>query len=315
MQPVQRTPWRNSLTAAYVLAVIVFIGWFIASELPRVSHFLAKVSPLRSAIALLAALLYFGLAGLLWVRLQRKISAGDPQPMNAAEWLHIFMIGYLGRYIPGKVPMVLGRLLFLVPKGYTKTSVISAASYEIVFSMIGMGLAGGFCALLIPSWVGSRLSTALLIVAAGSSLIFGPTVLRWLITKTAHRLPQIAALKANLLTSREMARFLIQYTLLGFLFGIAFYAFWFACNLNSDWDSIAIAVAAINSASIVGIVSVFAPSGLGVRETALVYLLTTWGNIDLADATLLSISYRIFLISAEIIFFTAVFLIRKAIKS
>ncbi|MCB1044938.1 MAG: flippase-like domain-containing protein [Acidobacteria bacterium] len=286
------------MTTLYLLIVVGFVVWFVAGHLPQAKGLLTKLTVTAGMAVLGLSFCYFTMSALVWSKLQRFFQAGN---LHISQWLYVFMVGYLGRYIPGKVPMVIGRWLSLQPFGYRRGAVFAAAGYDLFFGLVGMIIAGAGFAIFIDTirseyqWI-----LGLLVLLTTVIVVYTPRTFVWVLNV-------IAKTNGNLLMpAKATSGFLACYIAMSVSYGCVFYVF---CKAATDSSSVtaSVAIASVCLSSVLGMVSLFAPSGLGVREGALVYLLGTWAHLDTTHAVLLSFSYRIVLVVAEFIFFLFVF--------
>ena len=97
---------------------------------------------------------------------------------------------------------------------------------------------------------------------------------------------------------RELALFAIVHALGWIGYGVSFWMFGVA-TLGPDAPGLVLALGAYISSYVVGILAVFAPGGLVVRETALVAALGPAIGVD--RALLLAVASRVWLVAMELI--------------
>ncbi|MBD3284795.1 hypothetical protein GF359_00465 [candidate division WOR-3 bacterium] len=302
--------WVKVLRWTVQIAVIGVIGFFLIRSVVR--NWAAVVEGLTSEhfnywvlagsfLLLCCSILYMILLwrGLL-SRLGGKIRLGTA--------VRIFSVSALGRYLPGKVWQVVGMVYLGKREGVRAEAGIWAAVLAQILHILG-GALFTFAALLIEQ---DRLLAPLLERTGIQSIS-----LWWMLLPLAAVLallhPRILEKLTNFLLrfiKREPVRFELSWPGLlayfagyfssWFLFGTAFWLFISAFTGEfalSDWVVVSGGFAA---AYIVGLLAIFVPGGLGVREGLLVLFLL--GLLGQGMAQTLSISQRVWFTAAELTF-------------
>ena len=262
----QRSPLRTIARWAVVLVIFGFIARSLIlnwDELAKADlHFDAPL--LLLSFALLAAWM-LGQA-LIWHLLTLTSGVGIPLPRALAAWFY----SQLGKYLPGKVFLYLGRLHFYVKEGQPVGPVTVAFGVET----IGNFAASIFTVLIavmtadVPGLDSYR--WALAAALAVLLIALHPRVIGWLIQVMA-RLLRRRPFEVSL-TYPQLIRYLGLYVANWFLFGVALYVF-IQSFYPLELSSILYLTGAFSFASMLGILAVFAPSGLGVREGILALFL------------------------------------------
>ena len=202
----------------------------------------------------------------IWHLLTITVRVDIPFPKAMAAWFY----SQLGKYIPGKVFLYLGRLHFYVREGRPAGPVSLAFGVEFVGNLaaaIFTVLIAGFT-LDVPGFDRYRW----LLAAALGAFVIGlhPRVLEWGITRAARLLRREPF--PVTLSYPQLLRYLGLYVVNWLLFGGALYVF-IRSFYSLDISSILYLTGAFSFAGMVGILAVFSPSGLGVREGILALFL------------------------------------------
>jgi uncharacterized membrane protein YbhN (UPF0104 family) len=229
-------------------------------ELANVS-WLALVGSLVLAVAGTAAgaLIWLAILDALGVRTQLR-------------WTGFFFQAQLGKYIPGSVWQYAGRAAVARTNGIPVRPVGVSLPIEFVAS----GVAGGSMAAFLLGWWGAAvvgLFAAFLLGIEGRARSMGPTAL--------------AVVRATLF-------YLPVWLLLGG-------SFWLCARglLAVPVHDIALYAGAFAVAWLAGLVAIYAPGGLGVREAVLVALLSS--RIGAADALVIAAASRLILIVVDLL--------------
>jgi len=219
----------------------------------------------------LAGGLLFGAAGtaagaVIWLSILRGLGVRTQR-----RWAAVFFQAQLGKYIPGSIWQYAGRAA--VARGHGLPVRPVAMSLPVEFG--AAALAGGVTGAFLLGWWG----TAVIAAAAAILLIIErrPNVSNLAVTTTIHAtllcIPMWLLLGASFwITARGLVGTPVQ--------ELAFYAGAFAI------------------AWLAGLVAIYAPGGLGVREAVLVALLSS--RIGTADALVIAAASRLILIIVDV---------------
>jgi len=187
------------------------------------------------------------------------------------RWMGLFFQAQLGKYIPGSVWQYAGRAAIARAHEIPVRPVGVSLPVEFVASSV----AGGATAALLLGWWGAVLvgAAALLLVAAERPA-------------RCRRPIALATVRATLL-------YLPAWILLGA-------SFWLSARglLGVPAHDLAFYVGTFAIAFLAGLLAVYAPGGLGVREAVLVALLS--GRIGAANAIVVAAASRLILVLADV---------------
>jgi hypothetical protein len=206
----------------------------------------------------------------------------------------IWFISNLGRYVPGKIWQI-GAMGALAQEA--GVSSVAAVGSALVVNLVNL-----FAGLLVVAVAGSRLVTGY-----GAAFVTSLIVFCVLVLGSPWVLPLLARL-ANKVTGRNIL--IPAIPPLAIIFAVA------GCSLAWNLYGIAfhdLAVAVFGGAAgrptyytavftlsyLIGYIFLFAPGGIGIRETSLVALLAAAGLETGARATALAIASRLWLTVAE----------------
>lgn len=254
-----------------LLAAIVFVGLRVRSlwhgshvDLARIDWTSLTGAFLLTGVGVLAT-------GLIWLTILERLGA-DPRH----GWVAIFFQSQIAKYIPGTIWQYAGRLTLARGRGLPTRVVARSMPIELGASIAGAGIVSLF---LLGAW-GILLAP---VVVAGSLAVArrtgrGATKLRRDISASAVAAPLYAIVwvavgSAFWLTARGI--FSVPLSQLPFYTG-AFAAAW-----------------------IVGVVAIYAPGGLGVREGLLIGLLHS--RLGSADALVVAAASRVILTLIDIL--------------
>jgi hypothetical protein len=212
--------------------------------------------------------------------------------------LRPFFYTLLGRYVPGRVAVVVGKIYMYEKRGVPRLNAALAVAYENVFAAIG----GVALALAAATTVlaGAITWRSLLPAAAGvgaALVLIHPAVLRRLLG-WASRKAHLGAVDPGALVGRGgAAAFALAYAGYCVLLGV-FFALFAAAFVPLDLGAAVGAGAAYTAAAVLGYAAFFTPSGLGVREGVLVLLLQRY--MSPGEAAFLAVASRLAAVAAEL---------------
>jgi uncharacterized membrane protein YbhN (UPF0104 family) len=187
------------------------------------------------------------------------------------RWAGLFFQAQLGKYIPGSIWQYAGRAAVARTNGIP----VGPVGVSLAVEFAAAAIAAGTMAAFLVGWWGALIlaAVAVLLVAGGRP--------------TRSRLPAHVTIRATLL-------YLPVWLLLGA-------SFWLCARglVTVPADDLALYMGAFAVAWLAGLLAIYAPGGLGVREAVLVALLH--GRIGAADALVVAAASRLMLILVDVL--------------
>lgn len=202
----------------------------------------------------------------------------------------------LGKYLPGKIWTVMGRAKIISDYSKISLTTLSALSFESQIVVLWTGLIISFIGALISNLDIFYLLLILIIFMIFTLIIFNDKfkiVIETLIKrylKKSLNFPRIKY-KNNKLILLNFFPWII--------WGIGFYLM--ALSIINDFAGIEI-LFSFPLSVIFGILAIFSPGGIGIREGILTGYLTLCG-IDLSTATTISVFSRLWFLIGELVIF------------
>jgi len=264
----ERATTRRVRVVAQILLVAALI--FVALKVRSIWHGghveLGKVDWLALAGSFLLGGLGTAAGAFIWLVILDGLGV-KPR----LRWAGLFFQAQLGKYIPGSVWQYAGRATVARANGLPVRPVGVSLAVEFAAAAIAAGSMAGF----LLGWWGALLlaAIAVLLVAGGR-----PTRLR---------LPAFVTVKATLL-------YLPVWLLLGA-------SFWLCARglVPVSAHDLTFYMGAFAVAWLAGLLAIYAPGGIGVREAVLVALLH--GRLGAADALVVAAASRLLLILVDVI--------------
>ena len=295
---------RRWLWRALQLVILALVAWgmyrALAPELAKINVAdFRRFRPSWPLVALSTVLLIamYVLHAFLWRAI--VVSLGRT-PIGAGAAYRVYFVSSLGRYLPGKLWQVAGMAALAQRAGVSPVAATAAALVgQLAFLSMGMV----FLAALLPSLYGP-------LAGIGAAVLFAAAVVLFILADTArgaalrHRLlsklgPRFAAAGELLdqLKARRAAAWWIGYGISWLMLGgsFALFVIAFAPDQAEHYRLFAGTVAV----SYLGGLLLFTPAGIGVREAAMLTLLTP--VITAPAAVVVSAASRLWFTAAELL--------------
>lgn len=243
---------------------------------------------------------------LLLVGLWRWLIGRLGGPLGLAQAWRIWWLSNIIRYIPGNVWQYLGMVYLCQEAGISRVQTLtSVVLHQVVFVWVGLAIAGLYFLVTWNLEVGTRILPFLVAMPAILFLL-QPSVFGRAINALLIRMGR-QPIQSNL-TGRDLLALFTAHGISWLLYGLSFYLFVLAAY-PVDLSELPRLGASFTAAYVVGFLSLVTPSGLGVREGVLIYLLSL--SLPLPVATVLAVASRLWLIVSEIASTAIALLIRN----
>lgn len=237
---------------------------------------------------------------LIWLTILRGLGAGRFE--NVPALAHVYAKSWLGRYIPGTAPWILGKIYFASRQGLSKSKLAVSSFLEAGLQVLVLLVVGILMLVIDPRselvapWMKWLMAGLALI---GVVLIWPPVFNR--LARFAFLLIRKRKLDAEHLPSLStMGKGAGLYVVGALLTGTTVFFVGKAVWPELPYSELLFCIGAMNLASAVSMLAVFAPSGIGVREAILVALLSIVMPTELALVT--SVAVRLWSIGADFLF-------------
>jgi hypothetical protein len=280
------------------LAVAGAILVFVALALRRTWGDLASQPvewTLRPAPAVAAVLLVW-LMYVMLIEAWRRMLAGWGQRLGYAEAARIWVLSSLGKYVPGKVWAIAGMALMAKEAGVAAWAATgSAVILQALAIGSGAAVAGLFGAGAIHA---ERPGLLPWLLSGGAAALLAVAVLAWPpVTRRVVRLAGVEPDGALTPGTEPLVVGLLANVIAWLGYGMALWLLALA-TLPAPALGPQAAVAGFAASYVAGLVALFAPGGLVVREGLLIVLLQ--GSLGLGQATALAVASRLLLTITEL---------------
>ncbi|WP_196804597.1 lysylphosphatidylglycerol synthase domain-containing protein [Cellulomonas sp. URHD0024] len=273
------------------VALVVVLGFatvWLAANWQEVLDGFAQISPVSVAGAFLLACAGIGASTLTW----RAVLDALGSRLGARAAARTYLLGQLGKYVPGSVWAVLAQAELSGEYGVPRArAAVGALAHMLLSCVVGVVVAA--VALAASGLVPAVPYAVLAAVAVGGVVLLTPPVFNWLIAVAARVLHRPTP---GRLAGGGMLR-AVSWTLAMWLaFGLHFWVL--ALGQGHEAAHLLLAcVGAYALAWVAGFLVVFLPAGAGAREVVLVATLAP--VMSSADAVSLAIVSRAVMLVAD----------------
>ena len=302
---IERFNYKEIIRWVLVAAIFLFLGRMVWTNWSQVrdASFTFEALPLLLSTLLFAFSYFIQIWAWYLITLRLKIA------LSPSETLESWFYSQLGKYLPGKIWLLLSRFYFYESKGKSRGNISVALYLEMVTMIVAAGLI--FLAVLIfhqeieffTSW--GQYGWLVLLSLFGLAFLHPKVlqkILNWVLVRWKREPISLSISYAHIL-------WILFVCILSWIVGgIGFYLFIGSVYPVAS-QYILFLTGALAASSMLGLIAIFAPSGLGVREGALVYLLSF--VMATPVAVIISILTRIWMTLIEIGLIGVIYLFRK----
>lgn len=237
----------------------------------------------------------------IWVVLLRSLGAKDVS--LSPQLTYVYAKSWLGRYIPGTAPWILGKIYFASRHGISKNKLAVSSLLEGALQIVvGMVLALSLLAF----------DTRLDIITTEMKLLIVAAIIACLVALTPAVFNRLIALAYKIVkrktfpvehytSAKSTASGFALYVVGAAANSLSLFFIALAVYNNLSYGDIFFVMGAGLLASVVSMLAVFAPSGLGVREGIQLALLSLIMPTEFA--LVVTVTTRIWSIAADFLFF------------
>lgn len=292
--------WLGRLIAPafYVLLVVFLVAYLRHVDFSKLTHL--QFNGWYLLLATILALLSRYIGTFTWIIILRTLGAADIH--LGRQLMYVYAKAWMGRYIPGTAPWILGKIYFASKHGISKQKLAVSSLLEggiqivtlLVFSL----------ALLISdkrlNVLGAGFKVLMVAVAIAGIIVLLPPVFNRLFS-LGYRLVRRKPMETgHLATNRTILYGAGLYLLSAAANGLSLFFIAKGIDPGLSYSNMVFAIGAASLAGAASMLAVFAPSGLGVREGIQLVLFALIMPKDLAVAV--TIMTRLWSVGTDVIF-------------
>jgi len=296
---VRKVP-KQLISLLFILCVVAFFALYLRSvDWHRLSHLHFGWGYLIAATIFATAFRYWGVV--IWRYILSDLGAtGLPRFVVMA---YVYAKAWMGRYIPGTVTWIAGKVYMASSHGISKSrlavSSLLEGGMQIIAVMVVSMLLLGFdprLNVIPPIYKGLMILCALCLLVILTPAIFNRIV------GVAFKVLRGKAVHAEMLINgKSVIRSFFLYAAGSFILGLAEFFITRTIDPSIPWHDFWFIVGAFNIAGALGMLAIGVPSGLGVRDGAILLLLSAIMPKEIALAV--TVTSRLWIAFADIVFF------------
>lgn len=285
---------RRWLLRGAKLALVILVLWAVRRTLTAAWNELIEGSgalgwELRPGWLVVSGLLYvLGLlpAGIYWHRILRGLG----QRVGLREALRAYYIGHLGKYVPGKVTVVVLRVSLI----WSARPDVAVAAGSVFLETFTWLACGGFLAAVYLA-VAHRTQPMLMAGAVGLAIGLGLPTVPWIFRRVvrlaaARYLSPMGQQGLERLGPRTLLTGWMCSALAWIMLGMSYWMVLRGMGFEAGLAELPRYVASVAMATLTGFVVIFIPGGLGIREAALAELMAPHLGGLVAKAALFAVA-------------------------
>ncbi len=251
-------------------------------------------------IASIFGLAFRFLGAFIWLTILKSLGAKDIK--NKIQLLHIYAKSWLGRYIPGTAPWILGKIYFASRQGISKNKLAVSSLLEGALQ-VSVILFLAFFMLIFDTRldvINIKLKLLMILVLIGCGFVLVPTVFNTIMKKVYFFIKRKVLASEHLATNKTIIHGALLYAVGALISGLAFF-FITKAFYPVNYHNLLFIMGASNLAGAASMLAIFVPSGLGVREGIQLTLLSL--IMPKEFALIVTISTRLWGIFMDFLFF------------
>lgn len=288
--------WVKAFGGLLVCVSLAYIGFQVWSFRGQLADWQPDLLSLASVVA--SALLYAFACWPLSAAWRHLLISLEPGKPHSHRLIHVYAKSQLGKYLPGNVAHLAGRHVIARARGYSHRSLLLSTVYEFCGLLSAAGTAASM-AIFIPGEIFSSLHPGMRAV-----VLLCPILPMFYL---AHRtLPSLfERLKLGRFPESSGALQTLAIPCLYYFTFFIFAGFSLVLLVLPIADALSpseclLLCFAFSVSWIFGYLTPGAPSGIGVREAVLVYILTP--AVGVPEALLIAVLFRVATICGDIVF-------------
>ncbi len=222
---------------------------------------------------------------------------------NLKQLVYVYAKSWMGRYIPGTVPWILGKIFFASKLGISKNKLAVSSLLEGSLQ-VAVVMAVGFLMLFSDDRLGAidaRIKFFMILVLSLCIFSVFPPVFNRIVSLLYKILKKKTLSIEHLIDGKTVLRGSSMYAIGAILNGISLFLIAKAIYPQIEINDALFIMGVGNIAGAISMLAIFAPSGLGVREGVQLTLLSLIMPTELA--LLVTITTRLWGVAMDVIFF------------
>lgn len=290
----------RSIGPIFYILLIIFLALYLKSiDFSKLATINLDWRYLFVASILALATRYLGT--FTWFTILKSLGATDLHLQK--QLIYVYAKAWMGRYIPGTAPWILGKIYFASQHGVSKQKLAISSILEGGLQIVTM-LVFSLALIIFDKRldvIGTGFKLLIIAVAFIGIVVLLPPVFNRLIGIIYRVLKRKTIVNEHLSTTETLLKGFSLYLFDALLNGLSLFFIAKGVDPSLSYSNIAFAMGAASLAGAASMLAVFAPSGLGVREGIQLVLFSTLMPKELALAV--TIITRLWSVGMDVVFF------------
>lgn len=286
------------ISVLVISAIFFFLGKILVENWQKVKEYKFSFNYCYLLVSFLFLSAMMILSGLIWNKILRILEPNCQ--ISNLKAIKIVIFSWFGTYLPGKAWALVGKVYFGRKEGIDEMVLISSVVCEIIIAVASLLL---FTSFLLSFSFGAKLFgfyIVPIIIFLVCLLLLFPKIFCFFVEFILRRFNKIKIFSISNINYQNVIQLIFYYFIVFAFNGLGFFFLIKSLVSLSFYDMIGI-IGLFNVATIAGMTAFLAPSGLGIREGALIIFIKLY--FPLSVATLISLVARIWVILSEIAVF------------
>lgn len=295
----------------------VIIGLFLIFYLQGIDYEKLRdtqLQPWLIILALLFAILTRYWGAFVWFMMLHGLGANDLSKYKL-QLISVYAKSWLGRYIPGTAPWILGKIYFASKLGISKNKLAVSSMLEAGLQIVVI-LALSLIFLLLDSRfdvISEAMRALMTIMLVVCVVIMLPPVFNKFISLAYKVIRKKTLPVEDMVTLSTTMKGIVLFTVSALINGLSLFFIAKGVYPELPYSSLLFVASVGNLAGVLGMMAVFVPSGLGVREGVQLILLSTIMPVEMA--LVVTVVTRLLGVVADLLFFVMAWLHAKLFKA
>lgn len=237
----------------------------------------------------------------IWRTILKDLGSKELPPFHLLS--SVYAKAWMGRYIPGSVTLIAGKIYLASSIGISKSRLAVASLLEAIVQIVAVATVSLFLVGFDSRSSSIPTELKLLLVAGAVVLLVSlhPSLFNRAVRFIFEKVRGKKAYSELSINNKAVSRSFILYAIGTFISGLSYFFLTKSIEPTTSWNLFFYIVGAYNLAGVIGIATPFVPSGLGVRDGAQLILLSAVFPKEIALA--LTIVSRLWSAIVDILFF------------
>lgn len=238
----------------------------------------------------------------IWLVLLKSLGAKDLHK-HTRQLIYVYAKSWMGRYIPGTAPWLLGKIYFASKHGVSRHKLAVSSLLEGGLQ-VAITMAVAIAMLMFDSRldvINGKLKLLMLVALAGCVIAVLPPIFNRIVSFVYRLMRHEKLQEEHLASAKTVAKGASLYAVGAVIGGLSLFFIAKAIDPSLPYHNIWFVMGAGNLAGAASMLAFFAPSGLGVREGIQLALLSVIMPTELA--LLVTVVTRLWGVAMDFIFF------------